>query len=83
MLLPHRVVNGDEMLVLHVLNGNGMGIVCLFCLQSRKCDAAAADYRIPQCVDGVSADRTDIESGTKHIGIEWKASNLCESAWLR
>ena len=44
VFLGHGVVDGDEMLVLHSLHGDGMIPIRFFRLQSRQRDAAAADH---------------------------------------
>lgn len=56
------------MLILYILYGDPMGFVSILCFQSRQCDAATADYCLAGTVDGVSADRADIESAPQHIG---------------
>ena len=68
MGLRHGVVDGDEMLVLHIFDGQRMVFVRLFRLQRRERDAATADHRISQCVDGIAADGADVELAAQHIG---------------
>ena len=65
MLLGHRVVNGDKILVFHFFYGKG--IVGIFCFQSRKCNTAAADQGISQTVDHIAANGTHIEFAPEHI----------------
>lgn len=68
MGLRHGMVDGDEMLVLHVLDGHRMVIVCFFRFQGGQRDAAAADHSVSQRVDDIAADGADIELAPQHIG---------------
>ena len=68
MPLRHGMMDGDEMLILHIPDGHHMRIIGIFRFQRRQCNAAAADDGITQSIDGVSADGTDTELGAKHIG---------------
>mgnify|MGYP007130658167 CR=1 FL=1 len=68
MLLGHRVLHRDKMLILHGLDGHGVGLVRLLGLQGRQGDAAAAEGTFAHGMDHVSADRTDIELTPQHIG---------------
>ena len=68
MLLCHRVPDGDEVLIFHILDGERVVVVRFFCLLCRQCNAAAADHSVTQRIDGVSANRTDVEPAAQHIG---------------
>ena len=68
MLLGHRVVEGNEMLVLHTFNGDRVVILCFFSLQSRQGNAAATDHRVSHAVEHIAADGTDIELAAQQIG---------------
>ena len=68
MPFRHGVMDGDEMFILHIFDGDSMIFVHFFRFQGRQCDAAAADHSISQRMDGVAADRTDIEFASQHIG---------------
>ena len=76
MLFGHGMVDGEKVLVLHIFNGDGMVFVRFFCLQCRQCNAAATDHRVSQTVDGIAADRADIELGPQHIGGDVPVDNM-------
>jgi len=68
MLLGHRVGDRDKMLILHLFDGEPMGIVIFFRLQGRQGNAAAADHRIAGAVNDIAADGANIEFAPQHIG---------------
>ena len=76
MLFGHGMTAREEVLIFHVLDGDGMIVIRIFCFQSGQCNAAAADHRIPQSVDGIAADGADIELGVKHIGRDIFVDNV-------
>ena len=57
----HRVVDGNEMLVLHLFDGNTVIFIGLFCLQGRQDKAATAKEGITHGSENVAANGTDIE----------------------
>ena len=40
------MMNGDKMLILHILDGNDVAIIRFFGLQRRQCNATAADQAL-------------------------------------
>ena len=76
MLLCHRVGDGDKMLVLHILYGDGVINVSIFCLQRWQRNTAATDYCVSGAVDRISADRADIEFAPQHIGGDVSIGNM-------
>ena len=66
--LLHGVANGDEMLVLHMFDGDGVVIVGFLGLQRRQYQAAAADYRAADGVEDVAADGADEKTAPEEIG---------------
>ena len=61
MGFSHRVVDGNEMLVLHLFDGNTVIDIGLFGLQGRQDNAATANEGISHCSENVAANGTDIE----------------------
>ena len=76
MLLVHRMVDGNKMLVLHILNSNAVVIIGRFCFQRRQGNAAAADQGITGGVEKIAAKGTDIESTPQHIGGDVSVGNM-------
>ena len=68
MLLCHRMINRDEMLILNLLDMDAVVSIHILSFQWRQGDAAAADYRVSGAVYDVSADGTDMEFAAEHIG---------------
>ena len=68
MLLGHGVMDGDEVLVLHILHGNGVVIVRILGLQRGQGHAAAAHHRVSGAVEDVAADGADVELAPAQIG---------------
>ena len=68
MLLGHGVMDGDEMLVLHIFNGNGVVLIGLLRFQRRQADAAAADHRTAGAVDDITTEGADTELAPQQIG---------------
>ena len=67
VLLGHGMPDGNEFLILHLLNGNRMLLIRLLRLQGRKRNSAAADHGFSRTVNYISADRADIELRPEHI----------------
>jgi len=61
MLLRHRVVDRDELLVLHILNPDPMLLIRFLRNQRREYDPAAAHNRFAITVDYITANRADVE----------------------
>ena len=68
MLLGHGVGDGDKMFIFHLFYNDTVIIIDIFCFQSGQGDTAATDHRVAGAGDCVSADRTDMEFATQHIG---------------
>ena len=58
------MVYGYKILVLCLLKHNFMLSLCFLCLERRKYNAMAADYGLPHTVNGISANRAHIKTGT-------------------
>ena len=67
MLLCHRMMDGDKMLVLYLFDGDPMILVGIFRFQGRQGDAAAADDRSSRAMDHIAANGADIKFSPKHI----------------
>ena len=76
MLLGHGVVYGDEMLVFHLFDGDGVGVIGFLRFQGGQSNAAAADHRVTGGVDHVAAEGADIEFAPEHIGGNVLVDNL-------
>ena len=57
----HRVVDGNEMLILHFFDGNMVIGIWLFRLQGRQDNAATANESVSHGSENVAANGTDIE----------------------
>ena len=68
MLLGHWMVDGEKMLVFHILNGDSVVAVRYFRLQRGQGDAAAADQGVSCAVQTVTAKRADVEFASQQIG---------------
>ena len=66
--LGHGVGDGDEVLILHILDADCVAFVRLLRLQGRQSDAAAADDRTANAVDHIAAEGTHMEFGSQHVG---------------
>ena len=64
MRLGHGMVDGDEMLILHIFDGYGVGFIGILRFQRRQGDPAAADHGAAHGVDGIAADGTDVKFST-------------------
>ena len=67
VLFGHGVMNGDKVFIFHIFDGEQVVIVCHFCFQRGKGNAAAADQSASGAVDDVAADRADIKLTPQHI----------------
>ncbi len=61
MGLCHWVVDGDEMLVLHLFDGNTVIFIGLFCLQRWQDNAATANKGISHSSENVATNGANIE----------------------
>ena len=68
MFYGHGVGDGDEMLIFHILHGDGVTVVRVFRLQRRQGNTAAADTGVSGSVDDIAADGADVELAPQHIG---------------
>ena len=68
MLLGHGVVNGDKMLIFHILYGDHVVFIGFFRFQGGQGNAAAADQGVARGVDGIAADGADIEFAPQKVG---------------
>ena len=57
----HRVVDGNEMLVLHLFDGNTVIGIGFFCLQGWQDKTATANESVSHSSENVAANGTDIE----------------------
>ena len=68
MVFGHRVVDGNVVFILDVLDCGGVGVVRRFRLKGRQGDAAAGDHGRPHGLKHVAANRADVELAFEHIG---------------
>ena len=71
MILCHRVVDGNEQLILHPLHGQLVVLVGVLRFRNvlrGQGDAAAAHHGLPGGVEHIAADGADIELGTQEVG---------------
>ena len=70
VLLGHGMMDGDELLILHLLDGDGVVVIGLLGLQGRQGHTAAAHHRTAGAVDDVAADGADIELAPAQIAAD-------------
>ena len=71
MILCHRVVDGNEQLILHPLDGQLVvliGVLGVGDILRGQGHAATADHGLPGGVEHIAADGADIEFGAQEIG---------------
>lgn len=79
----HRVVDGNEMLVLHFFDGNTVICIGLFCLQGWQDNAATANEGISHSSENVAADGANIEFRPQNIGRKIPIGNRLSRQQLR
>ena len=68
MPFGHRVMDSDELLIFHILDGHHVVAVSIFRFQSGQRNTAAGSYNLAEGMDHIAADGTDIEFTAEHIG---------------